>query len=143
MFCVSGMSHTEEQVICIGTVAANLENLNQVEELAVDVADDGDGGLDVHDVALAHEQLLGFGADGFDDGLGEQFFLVEARDALVQVDGSWSSQISLASSRPVGAGFDVFCLPGSPGIVAAGEKKEFENYGEGKKPRKSFIRGPF
>jgi hypothetical protein len=54
--------------------------------LAVDVADDGDGGLDVHDIALFHQQFLRLGAYGLDYGVGEEFFAVQACDAFVQVD---------------------------------------------------------
>jgi hypothetical protein len=61
----------------------------------VDVADDCDGGADVDDVALAHEELLGLCADGLDDGLGEELLLVQARDALVQVDGRWKTKVSI------------------------------------------------
>lgn len=78
--------HTQKQIICIGAVAADLENLYQVEELSVDITHDGNGGFDVHDVALAHEQLLCFGAYRLDHGFGEEFLLVETSDALVQVN---------------------------------------------------------
>lgn len=84
---MAGGVFTKEEVVCVWAVAANLEYLDEVEELAVDVADNCDGGADVDDIALAHEQFLGLGADGLDDRLGEEFLLVEARDALVQVDG--------------------------------------------------------
>lgn len=57
----------------------------------MDIANDGDGGANVDDVALAHQQLFRFGANGLDDGFGEKFPLVQARDALVKVDGSCSS----------------------------------------------------
>ena len=53
----------------------------------MDVADDGDGRADVDDVALTHQQLLGLGADGLDDRLGEELLLVQARYAFVEVDG--------------------------------------------------------
>ena len=53
---------TEEEVICIGTESADFEDFYQVIELAVDVADDSDGGLDVNNVALAHQKLFGLGA---------------------------------------------------------------------------------
>jgi hypothetical protein len=58
--------------------------------LAVDVADDGDGGLDVHDIALFHQQFLRLGAYGLDYGVGEEFFSVQACDAFVQVDAGWT-----------------------------------------------------
>lgn len=63
----------------------------------MDVADNGDWSLDVHHVALAHEQLLCLGTYCLDDGLGEQFFLIEARDALVQVDGGYEGRVMCQS----------------------------------------------
>ena len=68
----------EEQVVCIGTPAADLENLDQIEELPMNVADDGDGRADMDDVALAHQQFLSLGTYRLDDGLGQQLFLVES-----------------------------------------------------------------
>lgn len=82
-----GAQRAEEEVICIRAPAANFEYLNQVVELSVDVADDGDGGAHVHHIALAHQQLLGLGAYCLDHRLGQEFLLVEARDALVEVHG--------------------------------------------------------
>jgi hypothetical protein len=76
----------EEEVVCVRAVAADPEYLDEVEELPVDVAHDGDGRGDVDDVALAHQQLLSLGAYRLDDGFREEFFLVEACYALVQVD---------------------------------------------------------
>jgi len=80
---------TEEQVIRIGTITPNLEDLNHIEELPVDVSHHRDWGLDVDDIALFHEQLLGLGAYCFDDRVGEEFFLVEPGDAFVEVDTGW------------------------------------------------------
>lgn len=65
-----GDQHTQEKIIGVGTGPSNLEYLNHVEELAVDIAHDGNRCPDVHDIALLHEQLLGFGAYCFDDRLG-------------------------------------------------------------------------
>lgn len=67
---------TEEEVICIGTPAPNLENLDQVIELAVYVADDGYRGAHVHDVALAHKQLFGLCAYCLDHRLGEELLFI-------------------------------------------------------------------
>ena len=54
------------------------ENLDQIEELPMNVADDGDGRADMDDVALAHQQFLSLGTYRLDDGLGQQLFLVES-----------------------------------------------------------------
>lgn len=80
-------AHTQEEIVCIGTVTSDSEDLDEVEELPMDVSDNGYGGADMDDVALTHEQLLRLCAYCFDDRLGEKFFLVEARDTLVQIDG--------------------------------------------------------
>lgn len=81
-----GARRTQKQIVGVGTPASYFEYLYQVKELAVYVADDGDGGEDVDDVALAHKQFLCLGADGLDDGLGEELLLVQARYALVEID---------------------------------------------------------
>lgn len=53
----------------------------------MDVADDGDGGVNVHDIALLHQELFCLGAYCLDDRVGEKFFFVEASNALIEVDG--------------------------------------------------------
>lgn len=53
------------------------------------VANDGYGGFDVYDIGLSHEEFLGLCAEGFKDGLSEEFFAVEAGDAGIEVDSSW------------------------------------------------------
>ena len=55
------------------------------------VADNCDWGLDVHDIALLHQQLLRLGAYCLDYGIGEEFFPVQARDAFVEVDTGWEA----------------------------------------------------
>lgn len=53
----------QEQVTRVGQVPADLEDLQDVVKLAVDVADDGDGGGEVVDVLLFDEDVLEFVAD--------------------------------------------------------------------------------
>lgn len=77
---------TEEQVVCVGAKASYPEYLNHVEELAVDVADDGDGGINVDDIALFHQELFSFCANGLDDRVCKQLLPVEPRYALVEVN---------------------------------------------------------
>lgn len=77
----------QEEVVCVWAEAADLEDFEHVEELAVDVADDGDGGEDVHDVGLVHQLLLELVAYGLDHGFREELLLVQALDAFVEVDG--------------------------------------------------------
>lgn len=52
----------------------------------MDVTDDRDGRLYMHNIALFHQQLFRFGAYCLDDGVGEQLLAIQARDAFVQVD---------------------------------------------------------
>lgn len=66
----------------------------------MDIADNSDWCLDVHYIALAHEKLLCLGTYCLYHGLGEQFFLIEARDALVQVDGGYEGGV-MACQRPL------------------------------------------
>ncbi len=77
---------TKEKVVSIGTPASDLEYLDQVVELAVDVADNGHRGPDVNDIAFSHQELLRLGADRLDDRLGEKLLLVEPLDALIEID---------------------------------------------------------
>lgn len=77
---------TKEEVIGVGTISANFENLDEIEELPVYISYNCDGGLDVDHIALLHQQLLGFGAYCFDDGFGEQVLLVEAFYAFIEID---------------------------------------------------------
>ena len=58
---------TKEKVICVWTIAANFENLNQVEELSVYVSHYRYRRLDVDHIAFLHQQLFGFRAYCFDD----------------------------------------------------------------------------
>jgi len=44
--------------------------------LAVDIADDGDGGVDVHDIAFLHEELFGFGAYRLDDRICKELLFI-------------------------------------------------------------------
>jgi hypothetical protein len=80
---------TEEEIICIRTEAANAEYLNHVKELPVDITNHGDRRRNVYHIALLHKKLFGFGAYCFDHRVCQQFFLVESRDALIEIDGSF------------------------------------------------------
>lgn len=55
----------------------------------MDVTDDRDRRLDVDDIALLHQQLLGLGAYCLDDGIGQEFFAVEPSDAFIEVYASY------------------------------------------------------
>lgn len=78
--------HTEKEVVCVGTVSANFEDLNHVKELPVDVAHNRNWRLHVDDIAFLHQKLLGFGAYRFNDRVGEQLLLVQAADAFVEIN---------------------------------------------------------
>lgn len=51
----------------------------------MDVTNDCDWRLDVHHVALFHQQLLCLGAYGLDHRLGEELLSVQAGDAFIEV----------------------------------------------------------
>lgn len=42
----------------------------------MNISNDSDGRADVNNVGLAHKKLFCLGADGLDDGLGEQLLVV-------------------------------------------------------------------
>lgn len=42
--------------------------------------------LDVNDIALLHEQLLGFRTNGLNYWLGQKLLAVESLDAFIQID---------------------------------------------------------
>lgn len=81
----------EEEVVRVWTWPTDLEYLEEVKELAVDVADDGYWSLDVHDVALLHEHLFCLCAYCLDDRFGKQLLLVESGDAFVKIDAGGKS----------------------------------------------------
>lgn len=70
----------------------------------MDVPHHSDRCLDMHDVALLHEQLFGFGTDGLDDRLGQELLAVEPLDAFVQVDGGCKECQLLYRGMEVGQG---------------------------------------
>ena len=74
-----------EQIIGRRAVPADLEELQHVEELAVDVAADGDRGKDFLHVALLHEHVDRPKAERPDLGLRQQLALPEPGDPRVQV----------------------------------------------------------
>lgn len=77
---------TEEQIVCVGAESPDAKYLQQIKELAMDVPHHSNRRLDVDDVALLHEQLLGLGTDGLDYWLGQKLLAVESLDAFIQVD---------------------------------------------------------
>ena len=67
MFISSSWAVTKEQIVGVGTVAADAENLDKVEELSMDISNNCNGRADVDDVRLAHKKLFRLGADSLDD----------------------------------------------------------------------------
>ena len=82
-------SHTEEEVVRVWAKSSYSEYLNHVKELPVNVAHNRNGSGDVDDIALFHQKLFRLGADGLDDCVREQFFLIQSFDAFVQVDAGY------------------------------------------------------
>ena len=52
------------------------------------IANDSNGCPNVNHIAFLHKELFRFRTYCLDYGLGEQFFLVESRYALIEVDSS-------------------------------------------------------
>jgi hypothetical protein len=56
----------------------------------MNISNDSDGSLNVHDVALLHQQLFGLGAYRLDDGFRQKVLLVEGLYASIEVNRSWN-----------------------------------------------------
>lgn len=74
---------TEKQVVRVGAETPYPEDLQQIKELAMNIPYHGNRSLDMNDVALLHEQLLGFGTDGLDYWLSQELLAVEPLDAFI------------------------------------------------------------
>lgn len=105
-------ARTKEEIVCVRAEASNSEDFYHVKELAVDVSNDGDGRVNVHNVTLLHQELLRLGAYCLDDGVGEELLLVEASYALIEVDGRCEERVSGLNGRAAAA------LEGYPGGLA-------------------------
>jgi hypothetical protein len=81
--------------------------------LPVNVADDRDRCLYVHDIALFHKQFLRLSAHRFDDRVGQELLAVEAFDAFVQIYAGYT-RLSVEGPAPRAIGGHV---PGRPGIA--------------------------
>ena len=67
---------------------AQSERLHR-EHPPMDVSDDGDGCLNVDDVALAHQELLCLFANLFEERLAEELFPQQDRDGAIEVEHAW------------------------------------------------------
>jgi len=76
---------TEKEVVRIRAEATDLEDLDQVEELAVNVSDDRDRGGDVYHIALLHEKLFCLCAYCLYYRVCQQLLLIESLDAFIEV----------------------------------------------------------
>ena len=74
-----------EEVVGVGQLATDLENLKQIEELAVGVAADRHWRTHVDQVGLLAENLLGLLADGLDLTLGDDAEAFEGGEVFVDV----------------------------------------------------------
>jgi hypothetical protein len=77
----------KEDVIYFGGTFSNFvaEEVEEVVELAVDVAYDGDGGADGLDVGFFHEEFRDGGAESFHGGFGYGFSRFESGDVGVDI----------------------------------------------------------
>lgn len=91
--------HTEKEVVGVGTWSADLEDLEQVEELAVDVADDSHGRLDMDNIALFHEQLFCLCANRLNHRLCKQLLLIESGNTFVEVDAGLQTSALIAHTH--------------------------------------------
>lgn len=80
------MEPTKEKVIGIWTVTSDLENLYHIEELTMYISYHSHRRLYVDHITLLHQKLFCLGTYCFDDRVGEQLFLVQACNTLVEVD---------------------------------------------------------
>jgi hypothetical protein len=80
---------TEEEVVCVRAEATDLEDLEHVEKLAVNVADDRDRRQYVHHIRLVHQLLLQLVAYRLDHGFRQKLLFVEPLDTLVEINRSY------------------------------------------------------
>jgi hypothetical protein len=80
---------TQEEVVRIRTWSTNLKDLHHIEELAMDITDNGDGCSDVNHIALLHEQLLSLCAYCLYDRLRKQLLLGQPGYTFIQVYAGW------------------------------------------------------
>jgi hypothetical protein len=77
---------TQKEVIRVRRIPSDLEDLDQIIELAVYVTYDRDRSSNMHDITLHHKELLCFGTYCFDDRVGEELFAIETGNAGVEID---------------------------------------------------------
>ncbi len=75
----------QEEVIGLGTHAAVLEELHEVEELAVDVAADGDGRIHMLHITLFDQDLARLEAELLHLRLGERLAFLELLNLQIQI----------------------------------------------------------
>lgn len=124
-------SPTEEEVVRVWTWSADVEDLEKVEELAVDITDDSHRSLDVDNIALLHEHLFCLCAYGLYDRLGEQLLVVQPLDTFVKIDAGLQ-RLALATRHVL---VTVGALQGSPGMFAAGVLSQAGAMGVGEELR--------
>jgi hypothetical protein len=74
-----------EEVVGVGHVPTNAEELKEVVELAVHIATDGDRAVDLPNIALAGQNLFGFCAQRLDFCFRQRFALPQAFNLRVQI----------------------------------------------------------
>jgi len=76
---------TKKEVIRIWTPSSDLEDLDQVEELAMYIPNYRNRCLHMYHITLLHQQLFRLGTYCFDEGFGEEVLLVEAFYAFIEI----------------------------------------------------------
>lgn len=80
-------------------MATNSEDLNHIEELSVDVANDCYWSSNVNHIALLHQQLLRLRTNGLHHRVREKLLSIEPGDAFVKVDVGYEA-VESAKSPP-------------------------------------------
>lgn len=77
---------TKKEVIRIWTPSSDLEDLDEIEELAMYIPNHCYRCLHMYHITLLHQQLFGLRTYCFDDGFGEEILFVQAFYTFIKID---------------------------------------------------------
>lgn len=105
----------------------------------MDVANNCYRRCDMDYVAFFHQELFRLGAYCFDNGLGQQFLLVQPFNAFVEIDGRYADEVSVYK-----LGFQEACphLEGPASLGGLADRSAYEVRLEMGQPSGGCIRGP-